>query len=137
MGTWGAGPFDNDIAADFASDVDAAAGDQRAFLIQEALEAAVTEEGPLNARTGDVAVAAAAIVAAQCPGGEPVDPVYGTKERLPPLPTHLRRLAVLALDRVIGPDSELPELWAGTESAAEWRIGVYRLQSTLSGGAAS
>ncbi|GAA2610821.1 DUF4259 domain-containing protein [Actinomadura fulvescens] len=131
MGTWGAEPFDNDAAADFAGDLDEADEAARGSLVREALEAALTEEGPLHGRTGDVAVAAAAIVAAQCPRGEPVDPVYGPEEPVPPLPVHLRRLAVLALDRVTGPDSDLPGLWGEGDTATEWHTRVRHLRSVL------
>lgn len=54
------------------------------------------ENGPLCQK----AVAAAALVAAQCPEDEPVDPVRGQEEPLPDL-TSLRDLALQALDRVM------------------------------------
>ncbi|MFJ8644645.1 DUF4259 domain-containing protein [Streptomyces sp. NPDC093546] len=132
MGTWDTGPFDNDIAADFAGDLDEAAEDERAGLLRDALARAAGTTGHLDADVADTAVAAAALVAAQCPGGEPTDPVYGPEEPLPDL-TPLRRLALDALDRVVSEPSELLELWAGAEGAP-WRAGVERIRLSLVSG---
>ncbi|TDD64226.1 DUF4259 domain-containing protein [Actinomadura darangshiensis] len=131
MGTWDVGPFDNDHAADFTGDLDDTPAPERPALIRQALEAAMREES-LDGHVGDIAVAAAAIVASQCPDGEPCDPVYGPEKPLSPLPADLRPLAVQALDRVTGPGSELADLWADAGSLAEWRAGVDRLRAVLS-----
>lgn len=131
MGTWGAGPFDNDTAADFAGDLDDMLEQERSAAVRAALEAAVLAKDGLDGGRGDVAVAAAALVAAQCPGGEPTDPIYGPEQPLPDLPAELRPLAVEALSRVIGPDSELPGLWAGSDKAAEWHADVAKLRAVL------
>lgn len=137
MGTWDAGPFDNDNAADFAGDLDDLPPAGRPPLIRQALETAIREEGDLDGRLGAVAVAAAALVASQCPDGEPADPVYGPEEPLPALPVELRALAVQALDRVTGPGSDLPGLWGEAEDAAEWRSGIVRLRAVLFAGGTS
>jgi hypothetical protein len=133
MGTWGTGPFDNDYAADFAGDLDEAAEAERPSLIREAL-AVVAHGDAQDGHRGDIAVAAAALVAVQCPGGEPSDPIYGPEEPLPPLPEDLRPLAVAALDRVTGHDSELRKLWGDDDSAREWLAGIGRLRVVLSAG---
>nr|WP_319735580.1 DUF4259 domain-containing protein [Streptomyces niveiscabiei] len=103
MGTWGTAPFDNDSAADFGGALDEIPAENRPAAVRERLLLA-TDDRP-DGRSGDradayveapdaeQAVAAAALVAAQCPGGEPVDPVYGPEEPLPDL-TPLRPLAV-------------------------------------------
>ncbi|MEU0274038.1 DUF4259 domain-containing protein [Streptomyces sp. NPDC006307] len=134
MGTWDTGPFDNDTAADFAGDLDEAAEDERAGLLRDALARAAGTTGYLEADVADTAVAAAALVAAQCPGGEPTDQVYGPEEPLPDL-TPLRGLALDALDRVMSEPSELLELWAGAEGAS-WRTGVERIRRSLVSGPA-
>jgi hypothetical protein len=128
MGTWGTGPFDNDGAADFADNLDKLTQAQRYSAIGAALEAAIQEEGPI---WGDVAIAAAALVAAQCPNGEPCDENYGPKKPLPQLPTELRLLALQAIERATGHDSYLPELWAESNKASEWQAGMRRLRTVL------
>ncbi|MFC9157848.1 DUF4259 domain-containing protein [Streptomyces bauhiniae] len=129
MGTWDAGPFDNDAAADFAGDLDEAAAGEREGIVRGALTRVIDTVDYLEAPESEVAVAAAALVAAQCPGGEPADPVYGPEERLPDL-TGLRDLARQALDRVMTEPSELMELWAES-GGGPWRANVLQLQSVL------
>lgn len=106
MGTWDVGPFDNDTAADFCGDLDEAAAGEREGIVRGALTRVIDTVDYLEAPESEVAVAAAALVAAQCPGGEPADPVYGPEEFLPDL-SGLRDLARQALDRVMTEPSEL------------------------------
>ncbi|MFD5461937.1 DUF4259 domain-containing protein [Kitasatospora sp. NPDC127059] len=131
MGTWGTGHFDNDIAADFAGGLDDAAPDERVGLLRAALERAARRPEFLDDDEGVVAVAAAALVAAQCPGGTAVTTAYGPKEPIPPLPAELRASAVAALGRVLAEESELAESWDETESGPAWRQGVRALRDVL------
>ncbi|MEV7525176.1 ATP-binding cassette domain-containing protein [Streptomyces sp. NPDC091371] len=85
--------------------------------------------GQRLAPESDEAVAAAALVAAQCPGGEPAHPVYGPDEPLPDL-TGLRDLALQALDRIMTEPSELMDLWAEADGAP-WRANIRGLQNVL------
>ena len=74
MGTWGTGPFDNDTAADFAGDLDdAPPGERERLSGQVLLSCTVSAAGYLD--EAQEAVAAAALIAAQCPGGRPVETV--------------------------------------------------------------
>ena len=91
MRTWGTGPFDNDDAADFRGDLDHLDAPGRIKAIHGALEEAAQETGYLEALP--IAVAAAALVAAQFPCGEPVSAEYGPDEAVPPHPAELHRLA--------------------------------------------
>ncbi len=75
MGTWGTGPFENDTAADFCDDLDEAAADEREGMIRSALARVIGTEKCLEASESDVAVTAAALVAAQCPQGPAIDSV--------------------------------------------------------------
>lgn len=119
---WDVGPFDNDGAADFCIELDDLMEQDRPTAIREALETAVREEGYLDVDDGSRAVAAAALVAAQCPGGRPVGVGYGPERPIPVLPDDLRALAVQALDRVTDEDSEVQGLWGEDEDASEeWR----------------
>ncbi|MEU3283223.1 DUF4259 domain-containing protein [Streptomyces antibioticus] len=129
MGTWDVGPFDNDTAADFCGDLDEAAAGEREGIVRGILTRVIDTAGYLEAPESEEAVAAAALVAAQCPGGEPADPVYGPEEPLPDL-TGLRDLALQALDRVMTDPSELMDLWAESDGGP-WRVNVRRLQNVL------
>ncbi|GAA2508524.1 hypothetical protein GCM10010406_51260 [Streptomyces thermolineatus] len=129
MGTWDVGPFDNDTAADFCGDLDEAAPNERKGIIHGALTRVISTADYLEAPESEEAVAAAALVAAQCPGGEPANPVYGPDEPLPDL-TGLRDLALRALERVTTEPSELMDLWAESEGGS-WCATINRLRSTL------
>jgi hypothetical protein len=131
MGTWGIGPFDNDHAADFAGDLDETEADQRAAAIHQALAAVTGPEGQTTSRAADPAIAAAALVAAQQPGGAPVDSAYGPEQPIPPLPADLVALAAEALDRVIAPGSEIRQLWEETPSYAAWHNEITTLKAAL------
>ncbi|MFD8012932.1 DUF4259 domain-containing protein [Streptomyces sp. NPDC058955] len=133
MGTWDIGPFDNDTAADFSYRVDEAADGKKADVLLAAFrEVTGTGEEYLDADFGAEAIAAAALVAAQCAGGEAVTTSYGPKEPLGDLPVELRAEAVAALDRVLAEPSELLELWEESDGE-EWKAGVLKLRGVLTG----
>ncbi|MFI8001759.1 DUF4259 domain-containing protein [Streptomyces sp. NPDC086010] len=135
MGTWGMGHFDSDTAADFAGGLDDARPGRREEMIREALALAArtSADDHLDADDGVVAVAAAALLAAQRPGGIPVDSVYGPDDPVPPLAPELCGLAVTALDRVVAGGSELLELWAESGEGERWSAGVRELRAVLDG----
>ena len=129
MGTWDVGPFDNDTAADWCGTFDDAAPDARQALVRDTLARAADTTDHLDADIGDQAVAAAALVAAQCPGGDPAHPHYGPKQPVPDL-TDLGALALRALDRILTGPSELLELWADSDDGP-WRTTINGLRTTL------
>ncbi|MEE1938422.1 DUF4259 domain-containing protein [Streptomyces sp. TRM 70361] len=131
MGAWDVGPFENDMAADFAHTLDETAPDKRESLVRATLSRAVQARDYLESSEGEEAVAAAALVAAQCPGGEPVSTGYGPKEALPVFADDLRPLAVEALDRVVAENSELAELWDEAHSSPRWRQSISHLRAVL------
>ncbi|MFE4975030.1 DUF4259 domain-containing protein [Kitasatospora sp. NPDC056651] len=131
MGTWDIGHFDNDSAADFCGGLDDAAPGEREGKLRAALLGAARAEEFLDSDEAVEAVAAAALLAAQCPGGAPVTTAYGPKEPIPPLSADLRPLAVEALDRVLAEESELAELWDETEEGPAWRAGIRALREVL------
>ncbi|MDV5145256.1 DUF4259 domain-containing protein [Streptomyces sp. SBC-4] len=133
MGTWDIGPFDSDTAADFSYRVDEAPAEKKAEVLREAFrEVTATGDDYLDSDLAVEAIASAALVAAQCPGGDPVTTAYGPKEPLPELPAELRPLAVAALDRVLTPESELLELWEESDGE-EWKAGIRKLRAVLAG----
>jgi hypothetical protein len=115
VGVWDSGPFDNDIAADWCATFDEADDATRIEMIEESLTAAADETGYLNGDLAYEAIAAAAVVASQLPGGPPVASAYGpdflTEGGTLAIPPQLPALARRALDRVIADDSEWRELW--------------------------
>ncbi|WP_405728679.1 DUF4259 domain-containing protein [Streptomyces sp. NBC_01537] len=129
MGTWDVGPFDNDTAADFCGDLDEAETGERESIIHDTLTRVIGMAGYLETPESEEAVAAAALVAAQCAGGDSVDTVYGPEEPLPDV-TGLRDLALQALDRVMTEPSELMDLWAESDGGP-WHATINRLQNSL------
>nr|WP_042195468.1 DUF4259 domain-containing protein [Kibdelosporangium sp. MJ126-NF4]CEL22032.1 hypothetical protein [Kibdelosporangium sp. MJ126-NF4]CTQ92812.1 hypothetical protein [Kibdelosporangium sp. MJ126-NF4] len=123
MGAWDTGAFDNDHAADFAGDLTDAAPGERPDLIREALEAAADNDDYLDASTASAAIAAAAIVASQLPGGPEVDSVYGpeflTDGDSIDLPDEFVELALRAVTRVVSDESEWRDLWEDAESLGQ------------------
>lgn len=121
MGTWDNGPFDNDAAADWCGDLDDADVAERPLLVREALSRAAGEGGYLDADVACEAIAAATIVAAQQPGGEPISSPYAPGFLLDggrlDLPDDLAAFAAVALDRIMAADSEWRDLW---QDAAAW-----------------
>ncbi|MFJ6566753.1 DUF4259 domain-containing protein [Streptomyces sp. NPDC091292] len=129
MGTWDVGPFDNDTAGDWCDALDAATTATRKGIIRNTLARVIDTTGYLDASVSEEAVAAAGLVAAQCPGGEPADPDYGPEQPLPDL-TGLRALAFQALDRVMTEPSELMALWAKSDGEP-WQETINQLRATL------
>jgi hypothetical protein len=69
MGNWDIGPFDNDGAADWCGNLHDAEPAERVGLIRQALREAAAETGFLDSREGERAIAAAAVISSQLPGG--------------------------------------------------------------------
>ena len=134
MGTWDAGPFDNDSAADFINALDDAPEHERAALIRTALTAAVENDTYLDLDEGAPAVAAAALLASRLPGGEKLAPnghSHSPAAFVPDL-ADLVPLAISAVDRVLAANSELASLWsADMLSQRPWHTSMLELQSVL------
>ncbi|WP_030321695.1 DUF4259 domain-containing protein [Streptomyces flavochromogenes] len=133
MGTWDIGPFDNDTAADFSYRVDEAPAEKKADVLRTAFREVIeTGDAYLDADLADEAIASAALLAAQCPGGDPITTSYAPKDPLPTLPADLRPQAVTALDRTLTEPSELLELWEESDGE-EWKAVVRKLRAVLDG----
>jgi hypothetical protein len=136
MGTWDVGPFDNDIAADWCGDLHDTAPGQRTTAVRDALAAVVDNGGEyLDSDLAVEAVAAAAIVASQLPGGAQVTSAYAPDFLLEggrlQVPDDLPALAVRALDRIVGEDSEWRELWEESEEYASALAALQRIRAAL------
>lgn len=116
----GIGPFDSDSAADWSLDLHIAEPAERVNLIRGTLRRAIDERDYVDTAEAAQAIAAAAVVAAQLPGAEPVTspnaPDFLREGGRVDIAPDMCELAMRALDRVMAGDSEWRELW---EDAAE------------------
>ncbi|SHN39197.1 DUF4259 domain-containing protein [Cryptosporangium aurantiacum] len=131
MGFWDASPFGNDDAADFALGLDDANSEARIEMVGAVLERVATSSltddlSPIDAPR---AVAAAALVAAQCPGGKPVPSPHGPTAPTPDFPADYRRLALRALDRLVTEPSWMTAGWK--DGGAAWRRTISDLRRVL------
>ncbi|MGW2090441.1 DUF4259 domain-containing protein [Streptomyces sp. NPDC001880] len=128
MGTWDTGPFDNDTAADFANALDDAEPEVREALIRGVLVRTIDSTGYLMEAEEAVA---AALIAAQCPEGDPVDTPYGPETPMPLFPSDLRALADEALARIVGDEDGPASNWVDPEDWKQWRAVLTRLRAVL------
>lgn len=130
MSAWANGPFDNDEAMDFVSDL-AEAPDWRTVV--QMLDHVAKLTGYVEAPEGEIAVAAAAIVAAAV-GAAMILPNshQDLKAALGAPPAGAVALARAALARVVAPASELDEFWQEGDGHDAWLTQIAALQTTLS-----
>lgn len=134
MNIWGTGPFENEAGAAFADEV----MQDGAFALAEAFDVALDPDTDfLAAEEGWRALAAAEVLAAVLDGETQHITNDGLRawvqEADPADLAPLRELAQEALARVLGPDSELPDLWADNADADGWLGGVQALRARLDG----
>lgn len=129
MGTWDTGPFDNDTAADFSLTLDEARPEEREAIVRGVLTRTIKAHGHLA--EAEQAIAAAALIAAQCPGGQPVDPIWGPEQPMPAFAVELRALAVEALERIANDATGLTSNWVTEADARTWLRGLRNLSNVL------
>ncbi|WP_034384431.1 DUF4259 domain-containing protein [Deinococcus sp. YIM 77859] len=132
MNVWGTGSFENEVGAAFAQEV----VEDGAFALAEAFDVALDPDTDfLAAEEGHRVLAAAEILAAALTGemaGITNAPLRTWLASVNPAELQpLRELARAAVTRVLGPDSELPDLWANREDAEAWQAEVERLLTAL------
>lgn len=76
-------------------------------------------------------MAAAALIAAQCPGGAPVDTPHGPETPMPVLPSELRALADEALARIADDEDGPGSNWVAQDDGKRWRATLARLRAVL------
>jgi hypothetical protein len=136
MGTWDVGPFDNDTAADWCGDLHDAVPAQRTALVRGALTAVVDNgDDYLDSDLAVEAIAAAAIVASQLPGGARITSPYAPDFLLEggklAVPDDLPTLAVQALGRIVGEDSEWRELWEESDGYTSALAELQQIQAVV------
>ena len=130
MGTWGAGPFENDDASDWVYDLELVSDlsvCRNTFLL------VITEDKYLEQDRGAHTIAAAEVIAAlagarrrNLPAG--VEAWLAAHAIVPDAEDHT--LALSAIGRVLAPDSELRALW-GEVADGVWESEVDDLQERL------
>lgn len=133
MGAWGLGSFENDDAADWLLDL---ADHQSLALVRESIAAVLEADEFVDAADAGAAIAACELIAAAI--GRPSGAARKQEDlmhwisRMRPVPDPaLLADALSALDRILGPDSELRELWEESEDYAAWQADVGQLRSRL------
>jgi hypothetical protein len=123
MHVWGTGPFDNDVAEEFATELDDADPDQRVVMLRGAAQEAIDADDGVATEQAFRAYAAAATVAASCPGAPRIESDYAPSflavDDPPELPADLPSLAHEALDRVEEPASGWYQLWLKADNLHE------------------
>lgn len=132
MNLWGTGSFENEVGAAFAQEV----VQDGAFALAEAFDVALDPDTDfLAAEEGHRTLAAAEVLVAALTGDTSRLTDAGLRAwvaganagELEPL----RDVAREAVTRVLGPESELPDLWADSEEAGAWHADVERLRAAL------
>ena len=136
MGTWQVGPFDNDVAMDFFDEIEETPDPEVPAKLSLVLSAVAERPGRVELAEGHLAVAAAGLVAAgrsrsAATGNPSVDEWLAVHR--PVTDTACARLALAALDRVGGADSEWMDLWATTDNQEAVRERLAELRAVLAG----
>ncbi|MCG6885008.1 MAG: DUF4259 domain-containing protein [Silicimonas sp.] len=138
MGAWGAGAFEDDTALDW---MDEAYSERGADAVRAALKAAAETPADqyLDYDTGAAARAAAEIVAiahARAPGGLDDNDEAAAKEHAEAVRADrsLSSLALAAMERLLGKQSELCELWTEDPTNTEWLDAITDLRRRLKRG---
>lgn len=135
MGTWGAGPFENDEALDFLGEVQEQ-GVGRLGALARPLEHVAYSGDYLEAFDVSEAIAAAALIGAvlnpSAAAEEPYLPEWVGSVDAGDIDNELIHLARQALRRALQPhENELFELWNEEEGATDWQQAVARVLGWL------
>jgi len=133
MGAWSHEPFGNDDACDWGYSLT----EQRGLSpVESAIDAVLETAGLLEADTACRGIAAAEILAKLLGRGtqsdaytEDIDEWIRTAASRPD--GAILEKARRAIDRILGEDSELNDLWTEGEEAEVWRASVLQLQDRL------
>ncbi len=133
MGAWGVLAFDNDDANDWAYDL---AESDDLSLVESAFDAVAAVEDYLEAPDASNALAACEVLARlngkpgyENPYTEKVDAWVAIHPQTPS-PALLAR-ANAVIDRILGDNSELKDLWADSDECSNWLAAVDDLRQRL------
>ena len=133
MGAWGVLAFDNDDANDWAYDLE---GADDLALVESAFDTIEQTDDYLEAPDASNALAACEVLARlngksgyKNSSTEKVDEWVAAHPQTPS-PALLKR-ADAAIDRILGENSELKELWADSDQNGAWLASVEDLRQRL------
>ena len=134
MGTWSHEPFGNDGAADWAYELE---GAKDLSPGEAALDTVLDNDGYVEASEAVCAVAAVEVIAKLLGHGTQSDAYTETVDRwvaqLRVMPSRaLLTKARRALERILGEESELKELWHEGD-AEEWEASLEALKTIIGG----
>jgi hypothetical protein len=132
MGAWGAGPFDNDDAGDFADAVAGKGGLAAIDVVFDQVLAAEYVEAPVASE----AIAGAEILAMLA--GRPDEKVeypesineWSTAAHRAPSSSQIGKVRKV-LDRILAPKSELLELWEDSDESEAWKASLEDIKRRL------
>ncbi|MGV4685225.1 DUF4259 domain-containing protein [Burkholderia pseudomallei] len=133
MGTWAIHSFGNDDAADLVGDL----VEQSSFApAQDAIARVVGSSGYLEAPDAQMGIAACEIVATvlgrACPAAQEKEALMAWVARANlSADSKMVSQAIQAIDRVLGPNSELRELWEESPEFGDWQSNVNDLRARL------
>jgi hypothetical protein len=135
MGAWSEHAFGNDTACDWAGDF---VDDPGLDKVRSAIEAVLESDDYLDSDPACECLVACEIVA-RLQGrwglrdsySEDVDAWILANPM--PVPQELRDAAIAAIDRILGEDSELPQLWDDGGPNAEWHQAMDDLRKRVAG----
>jgi len=134
MGTWSVEPFGNDSAADWAFELEEA-GDLQP--IEAAIDAVLAAgDDYLEASDADIAIAAIDVLArvrgspGEVMGSSRVVDAFVASLETPPDPDLIEQ-ALAALDRIVGENSELRDLWEESDEFDAWKAAIEALRVRL------
>lgn len=131
MGAWGAGTFENDTALDWVWELEETSD---LSVVEAALQRVLSVDGEyLEAGDAEEALAAIEVIARlQGNSGEPNDDIdnWVSANNLQ-VPPELAKKSHAAIERILGADSELAELWEDSDSFEEWKASVAGLKTRI------
>jgi hypothetical protein len=133
MGTWATHAFGNDYALDWAEDLHET---KNMDAVENTLDNALEGDGELAAPFAAEALAAIEVIARlqghwgrRDEDSERVDQWVG--QRPQKARPDLAAKALLVIDRIVSPQSELRAMWADSEHYADWLADVAELKSRI------
>lgn len=133
MGVWSTGVLGNDSAEDW---LDEFLIDPELEVIEEAISAVTSGDDYIEADEASACLAACEVLA-RINGRPPSQPV-GTEEldewiqeNPQSVPEELLRLAIESIDKILGPNSELRELWEDEDQGEDWTAALIDLKQRV------
>lgn len=133
MGTWAIHSFGNDDAMDLVGDL---VEHEDLGPVQEAIARAASATDYLEAPDAQMGIAACEIIATAlgraCPAAQKEEELSAWIVRVNPSPApEVVSQGLQAIDRILGPGSELRELWEQSPYFGDWQANVKDLRARL------